>query len=103
MSSHIIYEDIMPLFPVVNIDEVRSLAFYEGCLKTSTSTSFFSSFINEISTLLGLSVCFRMIFCWFSPTFTLFCSLIPLETEHGRGRISFVQVASVKIASMQVL
>lgn len=33
MSSHIIYEDIMPPFPVVNIDEVRILAFYEGCLK----------------------------------------------------------------------
>lgn len=33
MSSHIIYEDIMLLFPVVNIDEVRSLAFYEDCLK----------------------------------------------------------------------
>lgn len=33
MSSNIIYEDIMPPFPVVNIDEARILAFYEGCLK----------------------------------------------------------------------
>lgn len=48
---------------------------------------FFPPFVNEISILLDLSICSRVIFCCcFPPVFTLFCSFISFGDETGQGK-----------------